>query len=69
MSDAREWADDKNVAVEDGLKKEIQGGFPHGQDAVVSILVVSACLLPAAFPLTPNLESLVTGTCSLPLRR
>ena len=36
---------------------------------MVSILVVSACLLPAALPLAPNLESLTTGTCSLPLRR
>ncbi|MGB9485063.1 MAG: hypothetical protein WCD04_02975 [Terriglobia bacterium] len=36
---------------------------------MLSILVVSACLLPTAFPLTPNLESLTTETCSLPLRR
>ena len=35
---------------------------------MVSILAFSACLLPAAFPLTPNLESLTTETCSLPLR-
>jgi len=24
------WADAQNVALEDGLRKEIQGGFPHG---------------------------------------
>ena len=36
---------------------------------MVSILVVSACLLPAAFSLAPDLESLATDTCSLPLRR
>ena len=36
---------------------------------MVSILVVSACLPPAAFPLAPDLESLTTETRSLPLRR
>ncbi len=42
------WADDHTVAVEDGLKKEIQGGFPQGDDtfdAVVGLLgMLQVCL-------------------------
>jgi hypothetical protein len=44
-------------------------GLGTGTAAAVSILVASACLLSTAFPLIPNLESLTTETCSLPLPR
>jgi hypothetical protein len=32
------WADDHTVAVEDGLRNEIQGGFPHGDDAFDAVV-------------------------------
>jgi hypothetical protein len=32
------WADDNTVAVEDGLKKEIQGGFSQGDDAFDAVV-------------------------------
>jgi hypothetical protein len=44
-------------------------GSGTGTAAFVSILVFSACLLPTAFPLAPNLESLTPGTRHLLLLR
>jgi len=32
------WADNNTVAVEDGLRKEIQGGFPQGDDAFDAVV-------------------------------
>ena len=32
------WAGAQSVAIKDGLKKEIQGGFPHGDDAFDAVV-------------------------------
>ena len=32
------WADAQSVAIEDGLRKEIQGGFPQGDDAFDAVI-------------------------------
>ena len=32
------WADAHNVTLEDGLRKEIQGGFPQGDDAFDAVV-------------------------------
>ena len=32
------WADARNVALEDGLRKEIHGGFPQGDDAFDAVV-------------------------------
>jgi hypothetical protein len=52
------WADDHTVAVEDGLKKEIQGGFPHGEDdafdAVVGLVGMLLVCLGERSPVEPD---------------
>jgi hypothetical protein len=59
------WADTQKVKLEDGLRKEIQGGFPHGEDdafdAVVGLFGMLQVCLGQREPGEPN-EAVVRDT-------
>jgi len=51
------WADAQSVTLEDGLRKEIRGGFPQGDDAfdaVVGLFGILQVCLSQRSPSEPN---------------
>lgn len=48
LRDCLRWADVKTVTLEDGLRREIHGGFPQGDDAFDAVVglfgMLQACL-------------------------